>query len=233
MKDTKHIMASDNLAANQYLRPEFAALIEKGDGTMTKLGSAHEQFRRAHQLMRDAYSKRDPAKTQEAHFMHVRDLGMKSIKSAAKRADEAEAAAIAEITTTRTAMRSQLGLVEDHRAGEIRSMLRSMKQSERDAILQEAIATGDAKTIAAVVEAPAYLSGVKADRIKSLRGQYEAQHGGDYPARIAALEKAVAINRSTAEDALKFHGKLFPADRVAEIEAKQAASRELLERLAS
>jgi len=169
--------------------------------------------------------------TPDAHFMAIRKLGQQSLERAAKASDDARERAEAEISALRSAMQTQLGLVENHRASEVRSHLRSLSDVERSKVLQAAVADADAQTIAAVVEAPAYLSGLTNEQAKAIRGQYEGKHASDKLGRIAVLEKAVAINRETAMQALKFNSELLPSERAAEIEAKQKAARAMRDRL--
>ena len=112
-------------------------------------------------------------------------------------------------------------------------MLRGATDKDRSAILQAAVTAMDGETVAAVIEAPAYLSGLTAEQAQALRTQYERTHGGDLPARADALDRAIAVNRKAALQALQFQGALLPAERAREIEARQQAARAMRERLAT
>lgn len=225
------VTAGDMLAGDQYARPEWRTRIEQGDTTLSRLAVAHKGYRDLHNSLRDAFDNPDPELTPDAHFMTVKRLGDQSLSAAARASDAAREAAEGEVKALRSSLQSQLGLVETHRAGEIRTLLRSLPDGRRSELLQAAIVEGDAQTIAAVVEAPGYLSGLSKDQVQALRGQYEVKHGGDIPARIRVLEQAIAINRQTATEAMAFHGALLPSERAREIEAKQKASRTIREKL--
>lgn len=221
----------DMLAGDQYARPEWQERIEQGDTTLARLSTAHRRYREAAMGLRDAFENADPELTPDAHFMAVKRLGDQTLTAAATASDTAREAAEGELSALRSSLQSQLGLVETHRAGEIRALLRSLPDAKRSELLQAAVAGGDAQTIAAVVEAPGYLSGMNVDQVQALRGQYEAKHGGDIPARIGVLEQAIEINRKAATEALHFHAALLPGERAREIEAKQKASRAMRDKL--
>lgn len=224
MAQSEEIIASDNLVGRQYLRPELAARIGAGDSTMQNLAKAHEKYRSFYERMRAAVEQKDPAMTEEGHFLEMRALAFKTVQKAAATKDQANEAALAEIEATKAVLRSNLGLVEDNRAAEIRGHLRSLSDEKRNSILAAATSSGDAKTVAAVVSAPSYLSGVSDDRRASLKASFERQHGGDLPARIRDLEKAVSINDKTADDALMFLDRLLPNEKYEKIQKKRAAA---------
>lgn len=221
----------DALAGDQYARPEWQARIAQGDTTLSRLALAHKQYRESAFSLRDALDTPDPEVTPDAHFMAVKRLAEQSLNRAASASDAARTFAETEVKALRADMQSSLGLVESHRAGEIRTMLRSLPDAERQKLLQAAIAEGDAQTIAAVIEAPGYLSGLDAAQAKAIKLQYENAHAGDALARIQVLEKAIEINRQTALDAMQFQAALLPAERAKAIADKQTAARQMREKL--
>lgn len=229
----KPIPVGDELAGDQYARKDWQERIEQGDGVLGSLANAHRQFYQYHRDLKEAFERRDPEQTEDGHFMAIKRLGEQTLTRAASASDQARERAEAVIGEIQTALKHQLGIAETHRAGEIRTMLRSLPDSDRNAIIQQAIADKDGETIAAIVEGPAYLSGLKRDQAKATRNQYETTHGGDLPARAAALQKAIDINRKTATQALQFQSALLPHERAREIEAKQAAAKAMRERLAA
>lgn len=227
----KPIPVGDELAGDQYARAEWQKRIEEGDGVLGSLANAHRQFYQFHRDLQEAFERRDPEQTEDGHFMAIKRLGEQTLLRASTASDAARERAEITLRDIRDKLTRELGISETHRAGEIRSMLRSLPDSERMAIIQAAIADRDGQTIAAIVEAPAYLSGMKPDQAKAIRTQYERAHGGDLPARAEALAKAIEINRKTAMQALQFQSALLPMERAKEIEAKQAAARKMRERL--
>lgn len=227
----KPIPVGDELAGDQYARTEWQKRIEEGDGVLGNLANAHRQFYQYHRDLQEAFERRDPEQTPDAHFMAIKRLGEQTLTRASIASDQARERAEGVLQEIQSALTHQLGLSETHRAGEIRSMLRSLPDSDRNAIIQQAVADKDGQTIAAIVEAPAYLSGMKPDQAKAIRAQYERAHGGDLPARAEALQKAIEINRKTATQALQFQMALLPMERAKEIEAKQAAARRMREKL--
>lgn len=227
----KPIPVGDELAGDQYARAEWQKRIEEGDGVLGGLASAHRQYYQYRIDLQEAFARRDPEQTEDGHFMAIKRLSEQTLTRAATASDEARKRAEGVLRDIGEALRRELHLTETHRAGEIRTMLRSLPESERNAIIQAAIGERDGQTIAAIVEAPAYLSGMKPEQAKAIRSQYERTHGGDLPARAEALAKAIEINRKTAMQALQFQSALLPMERAKEIEAKQAAARKMRERL--
>ncbi|MEL7688930.1 hypothetical protein AAG596_15715 [Citromicrobium bathyomarinum] len=231
MPEAGKVQASDMLAGDQYARKDWQARIEGGDETLTRLARAHGQYRSLYQNVRDAYAQKDPEMTGEAHFMATRKLGQKSLDRAATASDQAREFAEAEVKAIKHTLTANLGLVENHRAGEIRTALRSLSEQERASVLKAAVESKDAQTIAAVIEGPAWLSGVTQEQAKAFGEHFKNKHGGDLPARLKVLEDAIAINRRTATDALTYVEALLPSQRARDIEAKQAAARKMREQL--
>ncbi|GEM_PF-2251823 len=227
------ITVGDELAGDQYARKDWQARIEAGDVVLSGLAAAHRQFFNYHRDLREAFDRRDPELTPDAHFMAIKRLGEQTLARAGQASDAARERAEGELTAIRASLQTQLGLTETHRAGEIRAMLRGATDKDRSAILQAAVTAMDGETVAAVIEAPAYLSGLTAEQAQALRTQYERTHGGDLPARADALDRAIAVNRKAALQALQFQGALLPAERAREIEARQQAARAMRERLAT
>lgn len=232
-KPTAPIMAGDTLAGDQYARKDWQERIEAGDTTLSRLATAHRAFRDGHMNLRQAYESRDPTVTEDQHFMQTRALGDKWLANAATASDRAREFAETEMKLERAALENELGIVESHRAAEIRSMMRSLSVEERGKLLQDAVASKDAETVAAITTGPFYLSGLTADQAKALRRQFEMTHGGDRLARLDAIEKAIAINRQTALEAMEFNEKLLPGYRSKQIAEKQRAARELRERMSA
>lgn len=225
------ITAGDAIAGDQYLRKEFAERIAQGDGTLAKLAQAHKTYRDGHLALRQAFESKDPTMTEDAHFLATKALGDKWLGSAATTSDRAREAAETELKLTRAELERELGIVESHRASEIRSMLRDAKPAERSKLLAEAVASKDAETVAAITSGPAFLAGLSKDQVKALRRDFERTHGGDRLARMDAIEQAIAVNRKTALEALEFAEKLLPGHRSAEITAKQRAAREMRDKM--
>lgn len=223
----QNLKTTDNLVGKQYVRPNLKARIERGDGVVQSLANAHDAYRTLCEKIVEAVKKPDPSSTEDGHFLEMRELAYKRATAAAKKNDAAMERAKAEIAASKNALRSQLGLVEDSRAAEIRGYLRTLGQEERSQILNNAIDGGDAATIAAVIHAPAYLSGETAERGARFKERYEKQHGGDLAERTADLEQALSINKGAGEDSIAFLASLFPAAKYDAIVAKQAAAREM------
>lgn len=227
------VVAGDHLGADHYLRPDWAARMEGGDGAMQSLAAAHRNYREGHQNLRQAYDSRDPTVTPEAHFLQTRQLGERWLNDAAKASDRARERAEGEIKAERLQIEIDLGLVETHRASEIRQMLRAASPDERGKLLQDAVATKDPETIAAVTSGPAFLTGLTPEQVTALRRQYEATYAHERLARIDALTKAVEINRATTIEALQFYSALLPDHKAQEITGRQKAAQELRARMSS
>jgi hypothetical protein len=229
----KPIMAGDHLAGDQFARPEWRERIERGDPVMSRLGAAHRAFHDGHKHLRAATEATDPALTPDANFLKTKKLGEAWLKSAGDIADRAMTYARQEIEAEQRALVSDLGLIENHRAGEIRALVREMDDQRRQEVLGQAVANRDAQTIAAISEAPAYLSGMTPEQAARWRRQYELRNAPERTGRIDTLRKAVDVIDRTINEAIVFNEALHPSKRAAEIEAKQKAARDMQARVAS
>lgn len=226
-----YLKSTDNLNGKQYVRNNLAKRLEEGDSVMHTLARAHENYRGFCERIVEAVKSPDPSSTEDGHFLEMRALAYKKGIDAAKSNEAAKERAKAEIQACQSALQSQLSLVESHRAAEIRGHLRSLSEEDRASILGEALESGDAQTIAAVTQAPAYLSGETAERGALWKSRYEEKHGGDLAARMADLEQALAINTAAGKDIIGFLEGLFPKNKYDEIQKRQAAARALRESL--
>lgn len=220
----KHLKTTDNLNGSQYVRSNLKARAENGDGAMQSLRNAHDGYRTFCENLVEAFQNPDPTMTEAAHFIQMREMAFKKVKSAAEANERAKEKASAEIKACRAAMRSTLEMVENHRAPEIRAYLRSLPQDERSDILAQAVENKDAATIAAVVDAQAYLSGETETRTALLRSQYETQHNPELAERIADLEQALAINTAAGEDLPEFVDSLLPFAKYEPLKKEQEAA---------
>ncbi len=221
----KHLKTTDNLNGSQYARPNLKARAEGGDSTMQSLRRAHDGYRTFCENLVDAFQNPDPTMTEAAHFIQMREMAFAKVKSAAQANERAKEMAVAEISACKAVMRSTLAMVENGRAEEIRGYLRSLPQGERSDILAEAVANKDAATIAAVVDAPAYLSGETEKRTALLRSNYETQHNPELAERIADLEQALAINSAAGEDLPEFVDSLLPFAKYEPLKKEQEAAK--------
>ena len=229
----KPVMAGDHLAGDQFARPDWQERITQGDGILARLGAAHSAFYQGHQNLRAATETPDPEMTPDAHFLRTKKLGDDWLRRSGEQAERAMNFARAEIEAEQRALVSDLGLVESHRAGEIRALVRSLDEQGRQKVLSDAVAAKDAQTIAAITEAPAYLSGMTQEQAATWRRQFELRHGADRVSRIDALSKALDVIDKTMTEALVFQDRLHPQDRLAEIERKQKAAREMQAKLST
>lgn len=229
----KPIMAGDHLAGDHFARPEWQERIMQGDEVLGRLGAAHSAFHQGHKNLRASTETPDPELTPDAHFMRTKRLGDDWLRRSGEQADRAMQVARAEIEAEQRALVSDLGLTESHRAGEIRALLRGLDDVARQKLLSEAIAQKDAQTIAAVSEAPAYLSGMTPEQAQQWRRQFELRHGGDRLKRVEMLRRALEVIDHTVNEAIVFQSRLHPSERVVEIERKQRAAREMQAKLST
>lgn len=228
----KPVMAGDHLAGDQFVRPDWQQLIEGGDLAMSRLGAAHRAFYDGHKNLRGAVEAKDPEMTEAAHYLKTKRLGDAWLKSAGDMADKAMTNARAEIEAERRALVSDLGLIENHRAGEIRALVRGLDDQKRHKILSDAVAAQDAQTIAAITEAPAYLSGMTSEQAATWRRQFELRHAPERTSRIDTLQKALEVVDATINEAVVYQENLHPAERTREIEKQQKAARDMQQRVA-
>ena len=102
------------------------------------------------------------------------------------------------------------GLIPDQdgaRAGEIRSYFRSLDDGARQTTLQQAVQAGDSETVAALVNSPAYLSGLTGEQQAHAKQRYAETHAPEATAALKAVERAEQLASQAAGDAIH-HGVL-------------------------
>lgn len=186
-------------------------------GEMTRMALASEAF--------DVIlTTRDPTKTDASHLKSIHDASKKLAGAAAKSRAEADRILSEAGYAIGQKLREETKLTDGPRGPEIRSALRAMSQADRNSLLLSAMKSNDSETLAAMLDAPAYLAGIHREHQATMRATYEEQVAPHLVREMDALldthQSAVAMTRA-AERAAQEAQK---ADAVHKIsEAEQAA----------
>jgi hypothetical protein len=216
-------VGTDHLNGDLYLHPDIAAF--KNDPVIANLASAHKGYREGFGNVVAAMKVRDPSVTEAKQFLDVAKRAQTWLASAADRGTSASTAAKHEIERIDRTIVETLGIVEGTYSAELRAHFKSLKPNDRVPAAMAAIKAKDATTLAAILAAPAALSGITVEQQKVIRDEYERIHAGDLLKRRRAIEKALAVNLRTFDDALSEIDRLFPRKTVAEITARTNEAR--------
>ena len=168
---------------------------------------------------------RDPEHTAEGHVLRVSESAQKQRQRIEKEFDRAREQFGLARTAYKQAIADQAKLTEDRYGSEIRSVLRSMKDTDRQTAIIQAIQEGDAQTVSAAVSGPAISVGLTREQQKNFRRMFEKKQA---PEAFEALEQ---INRAEEKSLAAFEmftastGKLGEEQRAHEIRKRQEAAR--------
>lgn len=132
----------------------------------------------------------DPRMTTAGHFDAVNSKADEMLQKIQERQETALNTGIQEAMKLRQKINDQTILHENSHSAEIRGRLAAMPQEERRALLDEAVETGQPELVAAVVKAPAMLSGMEQAEADGLRRQYVQKHAGELLGVLDAVNKS-------------------------------------------
>ena len=194
------------------------------DPALNNLGSVHAELARSFDALVESREARNPNTPQAAHLDSISrhfDSTMTRLASAADRAKEAATKRLYKIEDD---FRSVVKWDEKH-AQELRGVLRGLSASEKSEFIGAAIQNKDGATLAAVLGAPAALSGITPDQQKAYRGRALHTHAPD----LAKLEKTLHTAIKTTSEAFTDMLATGPALTAAAVRAEYAAQAEKAE----
>ena len=217
----------------QLTRPDslaegHAALWQKeagsDDASLNNLGSVHTELARSFQAFAESREARNPNQTQAQHLDMLNrqfDSTMTRLTSAAQKAREQATARLSKIEDQ---FRSTVKWDEKH-GQELRGVLRGLSASERSEFISKAIEQRDGATLAAVLGAPAALSGITPDQQRAYRGRALHTHAPDLARLERVLQTAIKTTGEAFTDMLASGSTLTAASVRAEY-AKQTEKAE-------
>ncbi|MEQ1953405.1 hypothetical protein [Mesorhizobium sp. CN2-181] len=137
----------------------------------------------------------DRTLTPEASVLHVAQQALKTGERVAKQVDSALQRAKAEVASVErriAAPPAPKDLAGLHVAGEIRAALARMPEKERDDAIANAFVTQNLSVIAAVLNGPAFLSGIGEAKLGLIRARYQREQFPADVKRIETLGKAIS-----------------------------------------
>jgi hypothetical protein len=154
-------------------------------------------FTRLHSTMESIYKAQaknaaNPLATDLANAKSTADYTGKVSVPALKTAQQSIDRAMATVTSLQTENNAPLNRAGAH-AAETRTLLRELKHSERKNFLSKAVKNGDTDALAAVLTAPAYLSGIDEMAADHFRQQYHQNNNAQVLERIEHIKSAVEL----------------------------------------
>lgn len=216
---------SDYLGRNAFMRLRLTES-DVTDPGISAVHGAYEAYREGFGKLMEAMASRDPTETEAAHLAKSKKAADRWFQRTAKAHDAALERANGALTATRLEMKDRLKLNETQHAGEIRSHIRSLDKSSRRELLEQAIESGDSDTLAAVLEGPAYLSGLNSEHQAMYRSKFAALHAGDLLKREQKLQESIELLNKTGDAADRAMGHLFDPNKVRDISQQSAKSKE-------
>ncbi len=185
------------------------------------LKQARETWERVNHVRTTA----DPSMTESGHILAVNETAEKAMNGVLRNFDSARAALTASAARLQSEIEDAARLTPTAHAGEIRSVIRSLPESDRYNAILTAMNGGDTATIAAVMSAPGITSGLSDDQVKNLRNMYTKRAAPTQHEHLAAVQKADQ-NMLTALDQMLVKGEdLSLSSKAKLLKEKQAAAR--------
>lgn len=186
-------------------------------------GTAYESLTNVHSARQAA--SQNPALTEAAQILVVADFAEKQFKKITAKFDAAHARLQKAIADSERQLSQPIeGASAGGYTAEIRAHVKNLKQAERVAFMNEAVQAGDTKTLAAVLGAPAYLSGLSSvDREVFTRRHHERVNPA-LAKRLAVMKAAQALMGERAGSVFGEIDKAIGANpaRVANLRAARA-----------
>lgn len=180
------------------------------DAALNALGAAQAEMARAFNGSLEIRKTRDPSTPQAAHLESLALQYQGAVDRVSKQATRAQEQAQKRLQSIESQFRESVGWRETH-AAELRSVIRSMSDGERSEFIGAAIEgkDGDAgDALAAVLGAPAALSGLKPEQARAYRSRAMMKHRPD----LLKLEKT--IGQASAHVRKAFSDMLMATDVV-------------------
>ncbi len=176
------------------LHPNNAGLSAYGEGkapaglqtTAQWLQEARDTWEQVNQVRTVA----DPALTEDGHVLRVNQVAERGIERICKGYDRAKQALATAEAGYLAEIDAATRMTPTAHAAEIRAVVRAMPEQERYSTLLNAMNTGDAVTLAAVLNAPGITSGLTDDQVSNLRAMYQRKAAPDAVASLEAVRKA-------------------------------------------
>lgn len=142
------------------------------------------------QQIAEVHSTRNPEQTPLAHFKKVAALAESVGKKARQTLMDTQINLSRRKVQIESGIADRLGLRETSQAEEIRRVVREMPEEKRFSFIQEAIGSGDAQVMGAILNGHPALTGLSAKNVETYRQQYYHQHAAEDLRHIRAIDQA-------------------------------------------
>lgn len=202
------------------------------DPMVSRMQNYHSQLHSGFKAIREALLVKDPQLTPEAHLLAVQRKSRSWLNTMIERSDAVQQQAGAEVKALDSAIRAKVGTPTQH-AAEIRTYLRGLDPETRHSAMEEAAKAGDTATMAAMLDAPGYLSGLNPKQQDAFRQLYLEAHAKELLDRRSAVELAKEVNAKAVSEAMSGCEQFFDQKTIGEIVAgseKAAAARDAIDK---
>lgn len=150
------------------------------------------RLEKAVKALGDVYARKSPLDTDAAHFKKVAHHARRLEKETADASNRIKNLQIASITRVQDSITERLNLNETPYAGELRQTLRGMDNKDRHSAIKQLMQQGDSASMAAILKAPAMLSGITEELQNRYIVSYEEAQAPDLVLERADLVETVA-----------------------------------------
>lgn len=167
-------------------------------------------------------TRRNPSETPDAHALRVNKAAQKVLAEVEALRAKADAIRTDAGRSLAAQIQERTQLSDGRRGAEIRLFFRQASADERKKIINSAIEGRDSETLAALFDAPAYLSGMDGEYQSRMRYHYECKVCPELHERldeVMEVDKTVAVIRNVAHEAAQ---EAMRPDYVARVLKEQA-----------
>ena len=182
--DPEQVSRPDSLRGGEKWHAKFQQN-HPDDGYFQATATDHQRLTQTVDTLLGIQAQRDPRKTAAQHQESVNQHAEGAARKLEERFPEVVKRHYGEISAAKNQLREDLGIKrESAHAKEIRDRLMGMSDSARSNAIQQAVERGDAQVMAALANAPSFLSGMEDAQRDALVEQYQTKHAPQAVKRI-------------------------------------------------
>lgn len=168
----------------------------------------------------------DPELTEDGQVLRVHQVAERAIDRIGKGYDRARTA----LATAEAGYQAEIDIATrmtpTAHSAEIRAIIRAMPEQERYTTLISAMDSGDAVTLAAVLNAPGITSGLTNEQVLNLRSMYQRKVAPDAVASLEAVRKAQRKIVDAFDQVLEHSDALALRQRAGAVKERQRQAQE-------
>lgn len=218
------------------LRAGYADVWAKEGGSddmaLRALGQAHAELARTFENFAEVRKARSPSNTQSTHLNIVASDFNRAVDRLAAQATRAQEQAARRLASIEGEFQQSVGWNEKH-SQELRQVIRHLPAGERSEFIGRAVESRDGAVLAAVIGAPAALSGITPEQQNAYRQRALLSARPDLSKLERTLKKASETVRTGFADLLESGDKVTAAELRKQYEAEAKRADEARSKLAA